>query len=342
MRKRAIVFLLGVAVFFSFPRVSAAQWAQTGGRVFISRNGGTTRVAAKPGSTIMGLSSLSVVGTDLYAGVWSRVLVSRDEGATWMELGSAIPSGFVHGVVSEGPNLFAWSGEQVGLQHRLVARSTDKGVAWKPIDSGLTSQGVIEVECLVVKEKTLFAGAMGGVFVTADSGASWKAVGSGLPRWVNCLLVSGQNLFAGTWGGGIYLSTNDGAGWTEINQGLPTEARVYCLATMGAKIYAGILEGGVYVTADNGASWTSASIGLPERISNLQLAVSGQQLFLGTYEEGVYLSINNGASWTPLNSGLPPQTHVLCIVASGTNLFAGTSNGGVWRLPLSDITTEKR
>ena len=34
------------------------------------------------------------------------------------------------------------------------------------------------------------------------------------------LAVSGTNLFAGTYGGGVFLSTNNGTNWTAVNNGL--------------------------------------------------------------------------------------------------------------------------
>ena len=43
------------------------------------------------------------------------------------------------------------------------------------------------------------------------------------------LAVSGTNLFAGTYGGGVFLSTNNGTSWTAVNTGL-TNTDVYALA----------------------------------------------------------------------------------------------------------------
>jgi hypothetical protein len=37
---------------------------------------------------------------------------------------------------------------------------------------------------------------------------------------VTSFAVSGTNLFAGTWGGGVFLSTNNSTSWTAVNTGL--------------------------------------------------------------------------------------------------------------------------
>jgi len=76
---------------------------------------------------------------------------------------------------------------------------------------------------------------------------NWTAVNSGLPANtnVNCLLVSGDNIFAGTWGGGVFLSTNNGTSWTAVDFGL-SDLNVQCLAMSGGNIFAGTYGSGVW------------------------------------------------------------------------------------------------
>jgi len=64
---------------------------------------------------------------------------------------------------------------------------------------------------------------MDGVFISTNSGASWRGVNSGLTNtYVQCLAVSGSNIFVGVNGtnGGIFLSTDNGTNWTPVNAGL--------------------------------------------------------------------------------------------------------------------------
>ena len=95
---------------------------------------------------------------------------------------------------------------------------------------------------------------------------------------VSCFAVSGTNLFAGTWGGGVFLSTNNGTTWTAVSSGLPK-----------------------YSASDT----TDYEV-------IRALAVSDTNLFAGTTYEGdcptcyygtVFLSTNNGASWSAVDSG---------------------------------------
>ena len=149
---------------------------------------------------------------------------------------------------------------------------------------------------------------------------------------VNAIAVSGSNLFAGTYAGGVFLSTDNGTSWTAINSGL-TNTNVRAFAVSGLNLFAGT-SGGVFLSTNNGTSWTEVNSGLTDTYV-FELAVSGLNLFTGT-SGGVFLSTNNGTSWTVVNSGLT-NTAVLALAVSGSNLFAGTRGGGVWRRPLDEM-----
>jgi hypothetical protein len=91
------------------------------------------------------------------------------------------------------------------------------------------------------------------------------------------LAVSGTNLFAATYGGGVFLSTNNGTSWTEA--GL-TNYSVLSLAVSGANLFAVIGDGGVCLSTNNGKSWTAVNTGLTNPTVHA-LAVSGTNLFAG-------------------------------------------------------------
>ena len=127
---------------------------------------------------------------------------------------------------------------------------------------------------------------------------------------IDALVVSGTNLFAGTWyDEGIYLSTDNGASWTPVNTGLVNPYWVHtdilCMAVSGTNLFAGTWDGGVFLSTNNGTSWAAVDLGPGGWANNVRtLAVSGTNLFAGTQGGGVYLSTNNGTSWTAVNTGL--------------------------------------
>ncbi len=94
----------------------------------------------------------------------------------------------------------------------------------------------------------------GGVFLSTDNGASWKASSNGLPLTssVGNFAVSGTNLFAAdnylknsARAGGVYLSSDYGAHWTSVNTGLPNTL-IWSLAVSGSFLFAGTISNGVW------------------------------------------------------------------------------------------------
>ncbi|MFX0196532.1 MAG: WD40/YVTN/BNR-like repeat-containing protein [Candidatus Hodarchaeota archaeon] len=136
------------------------------------------------------------------------------------------------------------------------------------------------------------------------------------------------------------LAQRSGAQWTKV--GSSGDGWITALAVSGTSFFAGTYEG-VFLSTDNGTSWTAINSGLPKNPDVSCFAVMGTNVFAGT-SYGVFLKVNNGSSWKPVNSGLPedPDADVWCFAVSGPNLFAAICGHGVWRLSLSDLTSEKR
>jgi photosystem II stability/assembly factor-like uncharacterized protein len=260
----------------------------------------------------------------------------------------------------------------VGTEYGGIFVSTDEGVDWKPVNTGLRYSFVT---ALAVSGTDLFAGTRGGgVFLSTNGGSSWSPVDSGLANtYVVSVVMSGSNLFAGT-DGGVFLSTNSGTSWTAVNSGLtnihvnalavngtnlfagsygvylstnngktwiPTGLAHYAVlsfAVSGPNLFAGTEYGGVFLSTDNGASWTAANNGLPAGVTGFQaLAVSDENVFAGTWSGEVFLSTDNGTSWTAVNEGLT-AVYVKSLAVTGTYLFAGTLRA-LWRRPLSEMLT---
>ncbi len=91
-----------------------------------------------------------------------------------------------------------------------------EGGTWSAVNTGLTE---LSVQALVVDPQiptTLYAGTLGGVFLSIDAGSNWSAVNTGLTGALNeglsagtvdALLVDPQTptiLYAGTEGGGVW------------------------------------------------------------------------------------------------------------------------------------------
>jgi hypothetical protein len=78
--------------------------------------------------------------------------------------------------------------------------------------------------------------------------AQWIQTNRPYGGFITSVAVSGSNLFAGTWGGGVFLSTNPAtrdASWTAVNTGL-TNTIVWSFAVHDFNLFAGTGDGGVW------------------------------------------------------------------------------------------------
>ncbi len=97
--------------------------------------------------------------------------------------------------------------------HRLddfaphLLRTHDSGKTWNAITTGLPpSQYATVVRTDPVRQGLLYAGTLGGAFVSFDDGAHWQTLQSNLPTvWVEDLQVHGNDLVAATNGRSLWI-----------------------------------------------------------------------------------------------------------------------------------------
>ncbi len=144
------------------------------------------------------------------------------------------------------------------------------------------------INVLAFSGEYLFAGCgyysgESNVFRTAFNDTSWTDVSTSLPSTsgVYSLAVSGTNIFAGTYDGGVYRSTDNGTTWNAINNGLKN-TMVKALAVSGTNLFAGTDDGGVFLSTDNGTNWAPVNSGLTST-QIVSLEISDGYLFAGTH-----------------------------------------------------------
>ena len=143
--------------------------------------------------------SLYVRGDTIITGVDHTLFVSPDFGMTWTEITAGLPNDGMNRItslVSTGETLFA------GCSFDGVFRSTDGGVSWDSVNTGLSDH---QIKSLVAKDSTLYAGTTAGVFTSSDNGNNWTSVNAGLAhRHVRTLCYDDTTLFAGTAWNGVW------------------------------------------------------------------------------------------------------------------------------------------
>lgn len=175
------------------------------------------------------------------------------------------------------------------------------------------------VNCFVKRGNEVFAGTLGGVYKSADNGATWTLSNNGINVIdIRCMLVTGSKIFAGS-GGGIYSSSDGGANW--ILCGLPND-RVYAMVQSQSTIFATSRNGGIYKSNDLGLTWSYAGLSTQD-IRALHLA--GNNIVAGAAGfDALYYSADNGISWQQSTS---PYSNVVGFATSGTDVFAASTEG---------------
>jgi hypothetical protein len=178
--------------------------------------------------------SIAMIGAELYAGARGTIYKSVNEGASWTEIKSGIPSNCrITSFIEKESVVFA------GSDTNGVFRTTNAGVNWIAVNSGLSDKHIIQLAALGSR---LFSVTLKGVFISDNNGTTWTADGSGLID-INCLAVVNNQLFAGTDSSGVFLSIDDGATWSSFNNGMPNSTRVWSLAICSGNLIAATSSG---------------------------------------------------------------------------------------------------
>ena len=210
------------------------------------------------------------------------------------------------------------------------------GGSWQA--SGLQNQ---HIQVLTVNPNHLqdmFAGdAQTGVFISTNSGITWKPSSVGLPASIDINALAfdpaGKKLYAAS-SVGLFVSSNLAALWTRVAQ-VPTDN--YSALTFDVNtpqvVYAASTHSGVLMSRDDGVSWTSVSRGLPADALTSVLYDANQKDLWASSADAIYRSSDNGTTWRAMNVGLPANVGInalaLGAVVSGSSdlIFAGTNHG---------------
>lgn len=308
------------------------------------------------------VTSIAVVGTNLFVSTGGAGIFVSQDGANWTAVNNGLALQGVSTLAASGNILYAATAGGTAMTNEVYV-TQNNGQNWQRVGNGLASlpspilnNNVYELLPLGGK---LYAAHENGVIV--NEGGNWRALYS-WPSLPGCYAIagSGNQLFAGAWFDGVARSLDGGVSWNPVNNGLAGRATYAVLKDNGvlyagvedgiftsvnegqtwtrtlsgpstynflvfeSKVYAGTLFG-VYVTANRGQTWTRVSNGLPAGIVT-SLSLVGNVLYATHISSGVYRSLDSGQSWTAVNNGLT-NLRALSFVVRGASLFVGTGTG---------------
>jgi photosystem II stability/assembly factor-like uncharacterized protein len=189
----------------------------------------------------------------------------------------------------------------------------------------------------------------GGLWKSADGGASWAPASSGLTDGsITAIAVDPLRpgvVYVGTGASGVFRSSDAAATWAPFNQGLSIAGPVAALAldpVASRILWVSILSDGgfgpgfTYESTNGARSWSARNPGAGIVVT--AILIQAGAIYLGTTggfsgNEHILKSTDAGATWTPLAvSGVTsPITGLTSEPSSPATLYAGSSADGVFR-----------
>ena len=176
------------------------------------------------------------------------------------------------------------------------------------------------------------------VNTTIPLNAQWVQASTPAPGQIQCIAISGNDLFEGNGQGQVFHSTNDGDTWTEVTSNLHNLAvNIGCLAYDGTYLLAVDADGGgIFLSTNKGGSWTAINNGLTDPWINI-VVICGTKFYAGTTYGEVFVSTTYGTNWSMIGSAFC-NSRVLSIAAGANNLYASSQSNGVFRSVIGDTT----
>jgi photosystem II stability/assembly factor-like uncharacterized protein len=187
--------------------------------------------------------------------------------------------------------------------YHYVHRSTDHGLSWKELKTGLGADSRF-ISIAINRKGYIFTGHWGdgwggnGVFRSTDNGENWTRTTFPYVCPIKMAIdSSGGLLVATSWDQvGIVRSTDDGETWSVIGPNTGTNMKSIAVNAEG-HIFAGT-EIGFYRSTNLGLSWTFTGIDFD--VQGIAFSSNGNVFITRGYSYGypsIYTSTDNGNSW---------------------------------------------
>lgn len=343
--------LSAIALHANFATTPSLWVGASDGGLLASGNGGTSWTAINTGFQSTNIRALAThpldtgSGAVFLAGYGDSITTTRalyrsaDSGASWTTSGGGLNAEQIRSIAIDPTTVDAdpltaenFTVYAAGRSERIpnaaakdggLYKSTDAGVTWSTIDSGIAlvsgRPDMGTVRTIAADPRSCVTPPASGPCVPGSGGLrTLFAVGGGRPNFSGPGLpyVSAR----------IYKSTNAGASWAASETGLPLSQD---LGPPGASNYASM--GGVVPLVFDPSNTQTLYIG-----SFITWAPGVAGATEPTIANGVFKSTNGGASWTHMSAGMPryggPSSSnwdVLALAINPANpqvIYAGTSN----------------
>ena len=211
---------------------------------------GGTAAGAGPVSRAFDLTvnDMAFSETGWYAATERGLLVSGDSGKTW----SALTAGAAGTAPLQSVCLGAQGNRLWIATTQDVAESNDGGVSWAWHPLPRSAGDVLQLRVAESQggaDEIVLAETRTGLYISRDSGGTWRATGSGLPQApLSDLAVAGPVFFAAMQMEGLYVSRDEGESWNAVPTGsIQGLFPAFAAPAGGAMVYVASATEGVYL-----------------------------------------------------------------------------------------------
>jgi len=271
----------------------------------------------------------------------TRIWKSTDAGASWALVYDNPDKQFVSVVTiaidPTDPQVVYAGTRANGTTVLGILKTTDGGATWAETNSGLGNLSVLSVAVDPVESSRVLAATAGGVFISADSGASWNPTDSlGYTRSV--AVRPDSIMYAGTLSDGVYRSADLGGSWLPFSAGISSITAINNIAIDPSnphRVHAALSNTGAYAVIDTGTAVWRAIGPFGGDVNWIEIAEANNQVLFAGTQAGVFKSTDGGAFWEKCSGGVSGNVNVMRASLTGDTIYAGatglyrSSDGGV-------------
>lgn len=176
--------------------------------------------------------------------------------------------------------------------------------------------------------------------------AQWVQSNGPLGGEITCLAYSDNNIYAGTYSGGVLVSSDNGLNWISANNGFSDLRSLYfdAIDASGSNVISCVNNAQVWVSTNKGGNWSLVkNIAMKTNSFYPSVAVK-ENIFYCSINDSVYISTDAGLNWTPVFIGIN-GARIMSLNKIGNDIYAGmdkglsisTNNGFNWKILSTDI-----
>ena len=174
-----------------------------------------------------------------------------------------------------------------------IKYTTDKGLEWRQLQSGLTNR----LNKISFNGTTgLITGINGTILFSSNNGNNWLNKSINTNKEIRSIQIVGSNsIYCAGMNGAVYKSTNSGNNW--VNLSIDTSYSINSLYFINSSVGYLCGDNGIFLkTSNGGVSWQMNNLNINEKLNKI-LFINSQFGIIAGNSGTLFLTTNGGANW---------------------------------------------